>query len=573
MNWRKVAVDVATVVGPPAAVAAAGHLLAQTYGGTPQVAEWIVALVAGIVAIRSREQAIKWGALAVFLACLQASVVGMFGFDLAGITAIGLAMAACAAARINHNIAKRRTGYKSQIELARLQNVQARTAVVYKRLDKLNEQPFEPDLQGRNDTETELRRAVWSTFKTELAGCDAHPTEFGWEARIQCPPELARERVGRDWARVASALGVPGNFEIRDGHNSNELVVRYLEQDPLQEPIPYRSQPEAQSFRDLLRLGSDGVGGECLVDPAYFHWLIAGSSKYGKSGLVKLVMLRLAERADSCLIGVDMKPGAPEFTGMKPILQDLAQTVDQARGLFSWLMEEMRQRGEILAAAGDTLWDPRKHGRPALFVVVDELAELVRQGDDVGRGEEKVSKQIESALALARAYAIHLILATQQPSNRVFGKSTDARGNLSIRVSVRMNDPKHRQFVFGGGGWHPGDLDLPGKFLIQSPDHGQPWPYRAEWVSDEIGFTETQRLGRDLVRPGPGNRLILPADQRLGNQERVLERLGHYGPMSRQELELATGLEKANVLRALQSAKGRVERDDVAGQNLWRLVT
>lgn len=554
-------------------MAVAGYLLANGYGGTPQVAEWIIALVAAVVAIRAREPGIKWGALAAFLACIQASVVGMFGFELAGLTATGLAMAACGAARANYNIQRGRRGYRSQIELARLENIHARTAVVHKRLDKLNEVPYEPDLQGRNETETDIRAAMWSVFKTELSGCDSHPTEFGWEARVQLPPELARERVGRDWSRVASAMGVPGNFELRDGDRSNELVVRYLEVDPLREPVPYRAQPEAASFRDLLRLGGDGVGGECLVDMAYFHTLIAGSSKYGKSGLVKLIMLRLAERHDSALIGVDMKPGAPEFTGMKPILQDLAQTVDQARALFDWLMEEMRERGEILANAGDTLWDPQRHGRPALYVIVDELAELVRQGDNTSRGEVKISQQLESALALARAYAIHLVLATQQPSNRVFGKSTDARGNLSNRISVRMNDPKHGQFVFGGGGWRPGDLDLPGKFLIQSPDHGQPWPYRAEWVSDEIGFAETQRLGRDLVRPGPGGRLILPADQRLGNAERVLDRLGHYGPMTRAELELATGLEKAHVLRALQSCKPRVDRDDAAGQNLWRLVT
>lgn len=550
-------------------MAVAGYLLAQEYEGTPQVAEWVVAVVAGVVAIRAREPGIKWGGLAVFLACVQASVVGMFGFELAGLTATGLAMAACGAARANYNIQRGRRGYKSQIELARLENIHARTAVVHKRLDKLNEQPYEPDLQGRNETETDIRQAVWSVFKSELLGCDSHSTEFGWEARIQCPPELARERVGRDWHRVASAMGVPGNFELRDGDRSNELVVRYLEADPLQEPVPYRAQPEAQSFRDLLRLGSDGVGTECLVDMAYFHTLIAGSSKYGKSGLVKLIMLRLAERADCSLIGVDMKPGAPEFTGMKPILQDLASTVEQARALFYWLMEEMRQRGEILANAGDTLWDPRKHGRPALFIVVDELAELVRQGDSVGRGEDKISQQLESALALARAYAIHLILATQQPSNRVFGKSTDARGNLSNRISVRMNDPKHGQFVFGGGGWRPSDLNLPGKFLIQSPDHGQPWPYRAEWVSDEIGFAETNRLGREIARPGPGARLVLPADQRLSNQERVVERLGHYGAMNRAELELATGLDKAQVLRAIRAAGDLVRKDETAGQNLW----
>lgn len=573
LNWRKTALDVATIAGPPSAVATVGWLLSATYGGEPQVAEWVIAAVAAVVAIRARESAIKWGGLAVFGACVQASVVGVFGFDLAGLTATGLAMAGCAAARVSWNLQRRLHGPRRSLEGVRLETAQIRAQIAYKRLDKLNEpEPEPPNLIGRNSTESDVRQAVWDVFGRELLGCDAHSTQFGWQARVQLPPDLDRARVGRDWGRVASAMGVPGNFEIGDGHNSNELEVRYVDNDQLQEPVPYATQDDVGSFRDPMRLGQDGFGTKCFVDMAYNHTLIGGSSKFGKSGLVKLIGLRLAPLPDAVIYGVDMKPGAPELTLMRPILQDLASTVEQAKAMFEWLTSEMHRRGEILARTGDTHWDPHKHGAPAIYIIVDELAELTRQGDNVGRGEIKMSQRLESLLALARAYALHLILSTQQPSNRVFGKSTDARGNLTNRICVRMNDPGHGRFMFGGGGWNPASLDLPGKFLIQSPDHGQPWPYRAEWVNDEIGFGEVERLGRERVQAPIGNRLILPADQRLGNQERVLERLGNYGPMTRAELEIAAGLDQKQTLRALSTAKPKVERDETAGENVWRLV-
>lgn len=573
MNWQRHALTAVIAIGPPVAVAAAALFLESEYGGASQVAEWLIAAAAAIVSIRSHTPAVKWGGLVAFLACLQASTVGIFQFGTASWVVTLLAAAGCLTARLVHLHHLRFSSVRRSLDRVRLETAYLRAETARVRLDKLYEPPeAEPDLTGRNQTETALRHALWSTYKTELPGCDAFATSFGWEARLQLPPQLERGRVGREWQRVAGALGVPGNFELSDGTLSNELVVRYLEADPLAEPVPYRAQAtedQPTTFRDPVRLGRDGFSTPCLVDFAYNHTLIAGSSKFGKSGLVKLIMTRLAERPDCTLIGVDMKPGAPELSKMRPLLQDLAQTVEQARALFHWLTAEMEERGRILAEHGETLWDPQRHGRPALYVVVDELAELTRQGDQVERGQVKVSQLLESQLALARGYAIHLILATQQPSNHVFGKRTDARGNLANRLCVRMNDPQHGRFVFGSAAWRPSELDLPGKFLVQSPDHSSPWVYRAEWVTDEVAQTEVTRLARDRVTPPPGQRLILPADPRLNNQERLLDRLAGYGPMTRRELEQACLLDERQVLRALNAAKPAVTRDETSG--LWLL--
>jgi hypothetical protein len=132
---------------------------------------------------------------------------------------------------------------------------------------------------------------------------------------------------------------------------------------------------------------------------------------------------------------------------------------------------------------------PGEHGN-AVFVVTDELAELMRQDKDL-------ADLYESLLAIARFLAIQFVSATQQPSRKVFGGSTDARGNYANRISTRAGEAGHAPFVFGQGcqtkGWRPELLDLPGKFLAQTPEHDRPRTYRAEYVSDtdiadEVGF-------------------------------------------------------------------------------------
>jgi hypothetical protein len=409
---------------------------------------------------------------------------------------------------------------------------------------------------------------VHELFAAELPGCTVERTRTGCTAVLDLPVTLDRTKLRTAWPKVAGGLGVAGEFVLENGALTSQLIAKFIDGDPLSTVIPYQRQT-ARRFCDPVLLGVDRFLNPVWIDLAYAHALVAGSSKFGKSTLVRSIVLQLADRPDVVVYGVDLKPGAPEMTPMLPILQDLAATPEQAHVFLDWLAQELRERGEILAAAGDQEWDPVKHGRPALWAVFDELGELVRQADVGPWKKDPASKKLESLLALARFAGIHLIAATQQPSRKVFGGTTDARGNYSVRISTRMADRDHRRFIFGTTpGWEPGDLDAPGKFLLQSPDHQQPAPYKGMWLTKDEFTAEVARIGRETAKAPVGKRLVLPVTGAT-NQEKIRAALAKYGNATRRELEIAAGLDERQVLKALDGLKPEVERTDAG---TWRIV-
>lgn len=563
----------AMTVIPPTAFTALGLATSAQYGTAAVAVEFAAAVGCGSISFHSFRSKLtpylSWGAAGGCLAMAQAAVTGLAGFDWVSVYAWLANVGVAGAAALVYRHRTRADSLKHDMLATKLDSEKIRQQIALAKLNAVQQPEHVPNLQGHTTEETNIRQAVFALFSVELPGVFVERSRTGWTAVLDLPAQLDRVRLRAQWGRVSGAMAVEGEFVLTDGPLSSQLVVRYLDGDPLSEVIPFR-RPTAERFTDPVVLGVDRFGEPVSVELAYNHTLIAGSSKFGKSNLVKKIVLALAALPDTVLYGVDMKPGAPELSLMRPVLHDLAETADQARALFAWLKQEMQERGEIMAKTGDTAWDPSRHGRPAVFVIVDEVGELVRQGDDVPRGTEKVSKTMESLLALARAYGLHLVLATQQPSAKVFGGTTDARGNLAVRISTRMNDKVHRQFVFADASWDPGSLDRPGKFMMQSPDHTTPQPYKAEFVRDDVAAQEVARLAQELVPAPVGKRLVLPAPEHLNGQQKAMYALRKYGNMTRRELELATGLDEKQVLRALQNLKPEVERDEATGT--WRIA-
>lgn len=566
--------DIITAITVPSLVSAAALTADDVYGTTAAAIEFGTALTAGKLSFVSFAKkwppALAWGSLALAGVSSQAWLTGTVG-GFAALYGYAISAAAVFGAMVKHRHDTRHDQIKMDHEMARLQTTLIRQQMAHHALvQKTTTEPVQsgPDLTGRTVEETRLRTVVHELFAAELPGCTVERTRTGWTAVLDLPVNLDRNKLRTAWPKVAGGMGVAGEFVLEDGALTNQLVARFIDGDPLTAVVPYIRSTAAR-FADPILLGVDRFLNPVTVELAYAHALVAGSSKFGKSTLVRSIILQLADRPDVVVYGVDLKPGAPEMTPMLPILQDLAATAEQTHVFLDWLAQELRERGEILATAGDQEWDPVKHGRPALWAVFDELGELVRQADVGPWKKDPASKKLESLLALARFAGIHLIAATQQPSRKVFGGTTDARGNYSVRLSTRMADRDHRRFIFGTTpGWEPGDLDAPGKFLLQSPDHQQPAPYKGMWLTKDEFTAEVARIGRETAKAPVGKRLILPVSGD-SNQEKVRNALTKYGNATRRELEIATGLEERPVLKALDGLKPEVER---TGAGTWRMV-
>lgn len=568
-------VDVATSVALPSLVSAAALAADGIYGTSAAAIEFTAAFAAGFLSwasfSKSWPAALSWGSLALSGVSGQAWLVGTVG-GFAPLFGWVVSAAAVFGAIVKYRHDTRHDAIKLSLDQTRLDTALLRQQMVHHQLvQKTAPEPvqFGPNLSGRTVEETRLRTVVHELFAAELPGCTVERTRTGWTAVLDLPVNLDRAKLKSAWDKVASGMGVAGEFMLEDGALTNQLIARFIDGDPLADVVPYQRQTAAR-FTDPIVLGVDRFLNPVQVELAYAHALVAGSSKFGKSTLVRSIVLQLADRPDVVVYGVDLKPGAPEMTPMLPILQDLAATPEQAHAFLDWLSQELRERGEILAQAGDQEWDPVKHGRPALWAVFDELGELVRQADVGPWKKDPASKKLESLLALARFAGIHLIAATQQPSRKVFGGTTDARGNYSVRLSTRMADRDHRRFIFGTTpGWEPGDLDAPGKFLLQSPDHQQPAPYKGMWLTKDEFTAEVARIGRETAKAPVGKRLILPVPGAT-NQEKVRAALVKYGNMLRRELEIATGLGEKQVLDAARALGPDVERCE--DTRTWRIV-
>ncbi|MFI2426524.1 FtsK/SpoIIIE domain-containing protein [Streptomyces sp. NPDC018955] len=568
------AADLTTSLTVPSIVTGAALIAEWQYGTTAAAVEFVTAVATGKLAFVSFAKkwspALSWSSLTAAGLFTQAGVTTVGGI---GPTAYAwlVASAAAMAARLVYKHHTRHDDIKLAMDQTRLDTAMIRQQMAAHALvQRTTPEPVQvgPNLTGRTVEETRLRTVVHELFAAELPGCTVERTRTGWTAVLDLPVNLDRSRLKSAWDRVASGMGVAGEFVLEDGALTNQLIARFIDGDPLSAVVPYQRTSGAR-FTDPVLLGVDRFLNPVWLDLAYNHTLVAGSSKFGKSTLVRSIAVQLADRPDTVLYGMDLKPGAPELTPMAPILQDVATTPEQAHALLDWLKEELGERGEILAAAGDQEWDPAKHGRPAIWVIEDELAELVRQGDDGPWKKQPASKKQESLLALMRFAGMHFLSATQQPSRKVFGGTTDARGNYANRLSTRMNDADHRRFIFGNTpGWEPGRLDQPGKFLLQSPVHQVAAPYKGMWLTGDEFRAEVARIGATTVRAPVGKKLILPAPGG-SNQEKVRAALVKYGNATRRELEAATGLEERQVLKAIEGLKPEVERTDAG---TWRLV-
>lgn len=383
----------------------------------------------------------------------------------------------------------------------------------------------DPGLIGSTVQETALRRAIHALTGATPQDIPAFTLTDGggFVALVRMPAgkNTGPDVLIRKRAQLASNLGLPGALDLKRGDADNELVVRLTVGDALAGTIPY-SDDGGTSLADPLRLGWDEHGQPVNVRILYRHTLIAGSSDWGKSGLINLIIKRLARRADVDLYGIDMKPGSVELGPWAPLMKRVATGIEEAHDLLDLLRAECDRRGQILAdlsatelAAGRPpvrKWIPGVHGN-GIVVITDELAELIRQDENLRRHEAELRKvnaraprderaeeepprqpaaaKYESLLAIARSNAIQFVSATQQPSRKVFGGNTDARGNYNNRISTRTGERGHAPFIFGQGcqsaGWRPEELDLPGKFLIATPERpdSEPPECRAEYVRDE----------------------------------------------------------------------------------------
>ncbi|MFD3815155.1 FtsK/SpoIIIE domain-containing protein [Streptomyces rubiginosohelvolus] len=347
----------------------------------------------------------------------------------------------------------------------------------------LGDNVLAPGVTGSTTEETALLRALVAMLSVpavDVTSLDYTP--FGWRATVVLPAgrNTAPQKVIARKDQLATNLGLGGKLRLAKGERDNELVVSLYESDPLASPIPWPG-PSTTTCLEPAVVGVDAYGQPVLAPLLYHHVLIGGSTDNGKSGIQSVLIAYAVACDDAEALLVDMKPGAVEFGPWRDCALALADTPSRAMQLLKGVWSEVERRGALLAELGEKKWIPGKHG-PAWFVFIDELAELVRR-------VPQAAKLIESLLQVARFTGITLVCATQSPSNRVFGGSTDGRQQYQLRIGLGAKESTTSNLIFGpgayGDGWCLDELDAPGKFLRWDREHQVPVEARAFWMTEE----------------------------------------------------------------------------------------
>jgi hypothetical protein len=186
-----------------------------------------------------------------------------------------------------------------------------------------------------------------------------------------------------------------------------------------------------------------------LSDALTTHLLVAGTTGSGKSEWLRTALAGLLARNSPRslrLLLIDPKRNAFAELAASPFLHaPLVYPPEHsaARALEN-LVDEMERRYARMAGDATITEYARRTGElfPRIVCVCDEYADLIL----ADRGERKRIEELIARLgSKARAAAIHLIIATQQPSRNIIGGPLVA--NLPARVSLKTNSPIESRMV------------------------------------------------------------------------------------------------------------------------------
>lgn len=284
----------------------------------------------------------------------------------------------------------------------------------------------------------------------------------------------------------------PGMARIdRSETDTRRLTVRYMLADPHTETLS--PPPFDQMDDEVITLGLFENAATVLFE--WVNTLIAGLTGAGKSGMVNTLVRAFAKIPHVAMVGIDLKPGAPELGPWREVFAALADSEAKTHALLDQILIGLQRRGEIMLQRGWRSWRATVK-EPFLIVIVDEIQNLDRKAQD------KVSK----IGAMIRAYGGILVVATQYPVKE--NLPSKIKQNLPQRIGFRTADAVADRVIFGDSatrtGWKPSELcpeDRKGSFLIRNGFHVRPVLARG-WFSEEhevIRDAETLRSHRTEI--------------------------------------------------------------------------
>jgi hypothetical protein len=283
------------------------------------------------------------------------------------------------------------------------------------------------------------------------------------------------------------------------------LMARFGEASPLLEVIPWEG-PQHDDITKPIRMGLTHYGEPVMVNFAKRHTLFAGKTRRGKSAGVQVAVCSIGATRNAQLWLLDLKPGQLALGPFAALAAQFADSLPKAALLIAAAVAAMEENGEILKEererTGEPVWewDPAVHGA-AIVIVVDELADFLRL-------DPSIYEMWLRLMQLGAGLGIYFVGATQSPSAKALGNSTDGGSQFGNIFGYQAKGATQAGVIFGQGawgeGWKPSERNLPlqGMFMLRSPEHSHPvvsrgdfiQPSKAMKISDQIAQSPRAQL-------------------------------------------------------------------------------
>lgn len=240
-----------------------------------------------------------------------------------------------------------------------------------------------------------------------------------------------------------------------------------------------------------VALGVDLFGQPQITDLKKMpHGLIAGATGSGKSVFINSLLVSLLYKAlpsEVKLLLIDPKAVemAP-YQGIPHLLAPVISDPQAAAAALKWVVDEMEERYQKLAAAGARnieAFNKKAEARheyglkmPYIVIVIDELADLMMVASS------EVQDYIARITQKARAAGIHLLIATQRPSVDVI--TGTIKNNIPTRVAFMVSSQVDSRTIIDTAGAER--LLGRGDMLYLGNGAGQPIRLQGTYIEDEV---------------------------------------------------------------------------------------